>query len=230
MLSILITTYVSVLIAELIADPMEYTIAILSTRFTARHVLAGASLAIGGKMLAAVLFGGLIMQLPHRLVDAASACTFFLTAVSIWYKNAEEPELGQVTSHGWSNGFAVSFTAIFFSEWADIGQLTTAALVARFHVSFLVWAAATLALISKGLVAVVMGTRLRAWVPSAMLRVAIASWFLALGTISLFSMLGVPQRLADRVPVRQERPPLLVSNSQHDPVEGRSIQRDFRRR
>jgi putative Ca2+/H+ antiporter (TMEM165/GDT1 family) len=40
----------------------------------------------------------------------------------------------------------LAFSSVFFSEWADGGQLTAAALSARYQVPFLIWGAGTLAI------------------------------------------------------------------------------------
>ncbi len=192
---ILVTTYVSVLVAELVGDKMVYTVAALCARFKTKYVLAGVGLACCGKTLAAVTFGRLITQLPHPLVGAVSTLTFFVTAICVWRRNAHGPAPPIVASASRSNAFVVSFAAIFFSEWADVGQLTTAVLAARFQVPLLIWMGATLALMTKALGAAAIGVKLRTWVPSAMLRVAIASWFIVLGAISLLTTLvsGAPR-------------------------------------
>jgi len=61
---VLVTSYWTVLVAELIGDKSIYTVASLTLRFRARPVLFGMTAAFGGKMLAAVLLGQLLMQLP----------------------------------------------------------------------------------------------------------------------------------------------------------------------
>ena len=70
---VLVASYWTVLVAELIGDKSIYTVASLTLRFRARLVFLAMVAAFGGKMLAAVLFGGLLTQLPAGLVTAASA-------------------------------------------------------------------------------------------------------------------------------------------------------------
>jgi Ca2+/H+ antiporter, TMEM165/GDT1 family len=189
MLNILLASYVSVLVAELVGDKMVYTIAALSARFKPAHVLSGMIAAYLAKTLAAVELGSVITKLPRTLVSAASTATFFMAALFIWRNRPEERVEGLVKPSRWSNGAAVSFATIFFSEWADVGQIATVALVARFHHPMLVWVGAALALCTKGTVAVIVGGPLLSHVPSAVLRTVAASWCLALGTLSLIWML-----------------------------------------
>jgi putative Ca2+/H+ antiporter (TMEM165/GDT1 family) len=74
---------------------------------------------------------------------------------------------------------------VFFSEWADGGQLTAAALSARYQVPFLIWGAGTLALMTKGLLAVGVGKGLRHYFPSVTVRPFAVAVAVVLGILSL---------------------------------------------
>jgi putative Ca2+/H+ antiporter (TMEM165/GDT1 family) len=65
-------------------------------------------------------------------------------------------------------GAWVAFAAIFLSEWADLGQVTAAGMAMRFvwqeatngsavQTAFVVWMGATLAMVSKGTLAIILG-------------------------------------------------------------------------
>ena len=63
MFYLLLATYGTVLLAELLGDKSFYTISSLTTRFRAVHVLGGISIAFAGKMLVAVMLGQAIAGL-----------------------------------------------------------------------------------------------------------------------------------------------------------------------
>jgi putative Ca2+/H+ antiporter (TMEM165/GDT1 family) len=58
----------------------------------------------------------------------------------------------------------VSFAAIFFSEWGDVGQVTAATLAAKYHLAVVVWLAAVAAMITKGSLATFLGAGIRHWI------------------------------------------------------------------
>lgn len=83
-----------------------------------------------------------------------------------------------------AQGTLLSFCAIFSTEWGDIGQLITAALAIRYHAYFLVWLGATLALVTKGVLAMTVGMTLRRCVPAQLLRYGAISVCLLMGLIA----------------------------------------------
>jgi len=181
---VLVTSYWTVLVAELIGDKSIYTVASLTLRFRARPVLFGMTAAFGGKMLAAVLFGQLLMQLPARWVTALSAAVFFGAGLFIWFRKPESRP-AEIGAHAWSHGALVTFGSLFLTEWADPGQITTAALVAHFHVPIATWLGGTLAMTTKGVLAMTLGLHFRDRLPEKTLRrVAFASCAI-LGTLVL---------------------------------------------
>src|SRR4051812_48620951 len=108
--ALLLTAYVTVLIAELIGDKLFYTLGALATRFRPAPVMAGAAAAFGVKMLIAVLFGRLIGALPPAVVTAISAVTFFATGIGLWLKRASIPKGEPDALRGGSWGAVVAFT------------------------------------------------------------------------------------------------------------------------
>ena len=168
----LVAAYAAVLVAELLGDRSMYAIATLSARFGPATVLAGAIPAFMLKALAAVLFGNLLLRLPHWFVAALAALTFFISAIVLWRGETER------VHHAIPAGFA----AVFFTEWADIGQLVTATVTAQFDAPLMVWIGASLALITKGVIAATIGAPLKSRIPAARLR-----W----GALAVYVILGV---------------------------------------
>ena len=61
----------------------------------------------------------------------------------------------------------VSFLSIFFSEWADLGQISAAALVTKFNAPVPIWLGGSLALCSKAALVMTLGLNLRRRYPTA---------------------------------------------------------------
>lgn len=183
MLSIASAAYVTVLFAELLGDRSIYTISSLAMRFRLSHVLLGVTIAFGAKMGVATIAGRAIARLPSELVATISAMTFFVTAIILWRKKPRDAE-PVASERGWRRPASVSFGAIFLTEWADVGQITTAALVARFGHPLLVWSAATAAMFTKGILAIALGVGLQQRISQATLRYIALTLCLLMGIFS----------------------------------------------
>jgi len=183
MFGIASAAYVTVLFAELVGDRSIYTVSSLAMRFRIGHVLLGVTAAFAAKMAVATLAGGAIARLPSTLVAAVSSVTFFVTAFALWRKKPRAVEPAGDGS-GWARPASVSFAAIFLTEWADIGQITTAAMVARFGHPLVVWAAATAALVTKGILAIALGAGLQNRISQDTLRYVAITLCLLMGISS----------------------------------------------
>ncbi|MGH9931819.1 MAG: TMEM165/GDT1 family protein [Pyrinomonadaceae bacterium] len=184
MFYILLATYGTILLSELIGDKSIYTISSLAMRFRPLYVFCGFTAAFMAKMLLAVLLGRVIAELPTSLVAITSTVTFFLTALIIWFKKSDERPIGREHEKHFSRAALITFGAILFSEWGDVGQIMAATLTARYRMPLLVWLGATLALVTKGLLALLLGRGLRKHIPLQMLRPISASLCLLMGVIS----------------------------------------------
>lgn len=188
------TAFVAVLLAELVGDKLLYGAGALAARIGARTVLLGAIPAFAAKSLVAVTLGGVVARLPHAAVAASSSLAFALTALTIWREPqhaANEPAAGSFTQHGsrW-RGALSAFTAIFFAEWADPGQLATAAFAARYSAPALVWSAATSAMATKAILALALGSVLHRYAPQRVVRWAGASLGVVLSLSSALQIRG----------------------------------------
>lgn len=185
MFYLLLATYGTVFFAELLGDKSIYTISTLTTRFPPLQVFCGISIAFMCKMLAAVMIGRAIVGLPPMLVAGMSAATFFATAFFVWRKKPKGETIRQEQSRPYSRVVIVCFAAVFFSEWCDVGQITAATLVARYQAPVIVWLGSTLALNTKGVLAMTLGVGLRKYVPQTGLRYGLLAICLTMGIISL---------------------------------------------
>ncbi len=172
--------------SELLADKSIYNITSLATRFRAFHVFCGFTAAFMIKMLMAVVLGQVIAELPRFVVAIASTTTFFFTAIVIWFKRSDGGSRQQEYESYFSRAALITFAAILFSEWGDVGQLMAATLTARYGLPVLVWFGATLALVRKGLLALALGRGLRNHIPLRMLRPVSVSLCVILGIVSAF--------------------------------------------
>ena len=121
-------------------------------------------LAFMAKMAVAVAVGKAISELPPVLVAVVTSLSFIGVAITLWRK-PDEPR-AEKREHSNSKAAMVSFAAIFFSEWGDVGQITAAAMAARFGAPLLVWCGAVGAMVTKGALAASLGAGIRQWIAS----------------------------------------------------------------
>jgi Ca2+/H+ antiporter, TMEM165/GDT1 family len=152
-------TYMAVLAAEVVGDKFLYTTGILATRYRPTPMMAGITVAFMIKMGAAVIVGDTIASLPRSVLGAVTAIGVVWVALRFWGSGdllrRDRPPSGT------SEALMVSCASVLFSEWADFGQLTAAAMAVRFDAPVLVWSGAVAAMLTKGLVAAALGDRIR---------------------------------------------------------------------
>ena len=194
MLPILFATYGTVFVAEIVGDKLLYTTGVLATRYRALPILCGMAAAFMLKMGVAVLVGKAIATLPNWLVASITAINFFAIAFVLWRKpDKREVKAKEYPAH---RAALVSFAAIFFSEWGDVGQLTTAGLAAKFASPLAVWLGAVAAMVTKGILAASIGASVRTWIQNHFAPKTIR--YAAVGLLLLLGLLSVLETLFDR--------------------------------
>ncbi len=168
-LSPLTVTFGAVFLAEMVGDRSLYAISSLAWRYGATRVVAGVTAAYAMKMAVAVMIGRKLAELPPAVVAVVSALTFFATAAVLFFKRSST-QPGAPEKTPFARAASVSFSAIFFTEWADVGQLTAAMLAARFGAPLLVWSGATMAMMTKGAIALVLALGVRTRIRQEWLR------------------------------------------------------------
>jgi Ca2+/H+ antiporter, TMEM165/GDT1 family len=181
---LLLATYGTIFVSELLGDKSIYTISSLTMRFRALYVFYGFTIAFMSKMFAAVLLGQVISQLPKSLIAFTSTVTFLVTAFVIWFRKTDDESTRSKEDNHFARAALITFAAVFFSEWGDIGQVMAATLTARYQLPLVVWLGGTLALITKGLLALALGRGLRERVPFHVLRPVSASLCVVMGVVS----------------------------------------------
>jgi putative Ca2+/H+ antiporter (TMEM165/GDT1 family) len=187
MVSVFILTYGAVFVAEIVGDKLLYTTSVLAARYHAAPIVVGATLAFMVKMGAAVLVGKAISGLPPILVAGITTTGFLWVAYNLWHK----PDNPNEAAHGTqsrSTGASMSFVAVLFSEWGDVGQVTAATMAVRFASPSAVWLGAVCAMATKGILAAWLGAGVRRWVRDRvspkMVRYASISLLLLLGALA----------------------------------------------
>jgi putative Ca2+/H+ antiporter (TMEM165/GDT1 family) len=182
---VLLLAYWTILFAELVGDKSLYTVASLSLRFAWWQVLTGIGAAFALKMLVAVLLGNSLAHLSGKWLALLSAATFFATSAFFLSRPSDKPRPAAGQGH-WPGVAAVSFAAVFFSEWADAGQIAAAVLTAQHKLPLAVWLGGMMALITKSVIGMTLGVKLRNYLPGLLLRRIAAVSCLLLGATSLF--------------------------------------------
>jgi Ca2+/H+ antiporter, TMEM165/GDT1 family len=140
----------------------------------------------------AVLVGKAISTLPRLLVVMVTAISFLCVALMLWRKS-DRPRDSKKADRA-SKVAMVSFAAIFFSEWGDVGQITAATLAARFGFPLVVWTGAVSAMVTKGALAAFLGTGIRRWIQQRIsprvVRYLAVSLLLVLGLLSVLQILA----------------------------------------
>jgi len=188
---IFLATFGAVFIAEIVGDKLLYTTGVLATRYRTWPIMLGMALAFMAKMGVAVLVGEAISKLPRMLVASITAISFLSIAVVLWRKSDRPNEKkGEHRAH---KAAMVSFAAIFFSEWGDVGQVTAATLAAKYHVAVVVWLGAVAAMITKGSLATFLGAGIRRWIQDRVspqvVRYAAVILLIVLGCLSVGEIL-----------------------------------------
>jgi len=190
-LVIFFATFGAVFLAEIVGDKLLYTTGVLAARYRTAPIMIGMAAAFMAKMGVAVLIGEAISRLPRLLVAGITAISFVGVAIALWRKDDQyRAERDQHKAH---KAAMISFAAIFFSEWGDVGQVTAAAMTAKYHVAWVVWLGAVSALITKGSLAAFLGTGIRRWihdrVSPTVVRYVGVGLLLVLGSLSVIEIL-----------------------------------------
>jgi Ca2+/H+ antiporter, TMEM165/GDT1 family len=191
MLLILFTTFGAVFVAEIVGDKLLYTTGVLAARYRTMPIMIGMAVAFMAKMGVAVIVGDAVSKLPRPLVATITAISFLGVAFALWRKSDRPRESSE--KHRASKAAAISFAAIFLSEWGDVGQITAATLAAKYQTPFVVWMGAVCAMVVKGALAAFLGGGIRRWirdrVEPQVVRYVAVSLLLVLGVLSVLEIL-----------------------------------------
>lgn len=169
MLSVVLSAYVAILAAEVVGDKLCWSVTVLSARQSPSAVVAGVSLALVSKTAVALLLGRALATLPAWTLRLAGVLTFGWLALA-WLVERDEPVASARPARSGPAAVLGAFTAVFFSEWGDVGQIALATLAARSEAPWAVGLGALLAYATKAAGAFTLGSWLRRCVPPRPLR------------------------------------------------------------
>jgi len=206
MSAIFLATFGAVFFAEIVGDKLLYTSGVLATRFRWGAVVSGMALAFMAKMAVAVALGATVGRLlPPWLVAAVTAVSFLTIAFAM----VRRPDIRTPKEKDRSvlRGAGMAFGTVLLAEWGDKG-MTTAGIWAATSVSvaprrglspsavaMIVWIAAVAAIVTKGGLAVTLGSSFRAWITGRVsperIRHGAAAALVVLGLLSILEVTGV---------------------------------------
>lgn len=183
--TVVLVAFWTVFVAELVGDKTIYTVTSLALRFRAGVVFGAMMPAFAGKMLAAVLIGKAFTRMHSTWTDVLSAAAFFFSALFVWFGEPKSNRAEPPGTAGWWRAAGICFAALFFSEWGDTGQIAAAALTLKFHSPTATWLGGTLAMTTKGGLAMTVGLKLRDRFPQRLLRTLASASCCVLGILAL---------------------------------------------
>lgn len=179
-------------LAEL-PDKSLFASLVLGARYRALPVWLGVAAAFAVHVVIAVVAGGILTLLPHRVVQAIVAA-LFLAGAALLLLTSEAAEAAEGVEEGMRRSppsfrrvSLTSFGVVFVGEWGDITQLTTANYAARYAdpVSVAVGAVAGLWLVSG--LAVTVGQAVLSRVPVLVVRRVSGLILLAFAVLSAYA-------------------------------------------
>ena len=154
----------TVLVAEL-PDNSGLASLVLSTRYRASGVFAGAAAAFAVHVVLAVTCGSLLGLLPHKIVQIAVAVVFLAGAVLVLRTDDDDDAKPKADAAGFWAVAVTSFVVILLAELGDLSDIVIANLAARYHDPVPVGIGSVLALWAVVALAIVGGRGLQRILP-----------------------------------------------------------------
>ncbi|HKR72192.1 MAG TPA: TMEM165/GDT1 family protein [Streptosporangiaceae bacterium] len=183
------TTLAVVLPAEL-PDKSALASLMLGSRYRPIYVFAGVAAAFAVHVALALVAGGLLALLPHRVLSAIVAVLFGAGAVFLVVGRREDDAVDKATADTPPTFLRVattSFLVVFIGEFGDLTQIVIVNLAARYHDPLAVGVGAVIALWAVAGLAIVGGRGLLRLVPIRLITLAGAAVMAVLAVISLIS-------------------------------------------
>jgi Ca2+/H+ antiporter, TMEM165/GDT1 family len=184
-----LTTFAVIFAAEL-PDKTSLASLILGSRYRPVYVFAGVAAAFTVHVALALVAGGLLALLPHRVVSGIVAGLFALGAVLLFRGRREDEVVEQAAADTPPTFLRValtSFVVIFVAEFGDLTQIVLVNLAARYHDPVAVGTGALLALWSVAGLAIAGGRGLVKVIPVRVITLIGAAIMAILAVISLVS-------------------------------------------
>ncbi len=179
------SSFALIALAEL-GDKTQLLAMALATRYRISTVLSGVVVATALLMLLAVGVGQFLFYLiPVDLMRTLAGIAFI--AFGLWVLKDDDDDGGGMNTP--FNPFLTVFLTFLLAEFGDKTQLATVPLAATTSSAAMVWAGATLGMLSANGTGVVFGNRLRERVSPGLIKKMAAALFIIFGI--LFLGLGI---------------------------------------
>lgn len=188
-LAVALTTFAVVFPAEL-PDKTALASLVLGSRYRPAYVFTGVAAAFVVHVVLALVAGGLLGLLPHRVVAAIVAVLFGLGAVLLIRGRGEDEEVdkrsGNTPPTFWRVALT-SFLVVLVAEFGDLTQIVLINLAARYHDPLAVGTGGLLALWAVAALAIAGGRGLLKVIPVRTITLIGAAVMAVLAVISLIS-------------------------------------------
>ncbi|WP_043731589.1 TMEM165/GDT1 family protein [Streptomyces zinciresistens] len=175
-----------ILLAEL-PDKTALAGLVLGTRYRASYVFVGVAAAFALHVALAVAAGSVLTLLPRQIVQALTGVLFLGGAAVLLMKRDEnEEEIRKPENQSFWKVSRAGFMLILVAEFADLTQIMTANLAARYGDPLSVGLGAVLALWTVAAMGILGGKALMRRVPLQLVTKVAALVMLALGVWSLW--------------------------------------------
>jgi Ca2+/H+ antiporter, TMEM165/GDT1 family len=188
-LAVALTVFAVVFPAEL-PDKTALASLMLGSRYRPAYVFAGVAAAFAVHVALALIAGGLLALLPHRVLSAVVAALFAVGAVLLFRGRGEDEAVERATAETPPTFLRValtSFLIILVAEFGDLTQIVMVNLAARYHDPLSVGVGGLLALWSVAALAIAGGRGLLKVVPVRVITLIGAGVMAVLAIISLIS-------------------------------------------
>jgi Ca2+/H+ antiporter, TMEM165/GDT1 family len=197
---VILTVFGVIAVAEL-PDKSLFATVVLATRFRPLWVWLGVTAAFAVHVTIAVVAGGLLTLLPHRLVLGIVAVLFAVGSAYLLFGSPEESDEAAEeaaieaaraappsAARAAGTALLTSFSVIFVGEFGDITQIATANFAARYNQPLSVWLGAFIGLSAVTALAIVAGRGLLRVVPVALVRRVAGLTLAFLGVLTLVAL------------------------------------------
>ena len=187
--AVALTAFLVVFPAEL-PDKTALASLMLGSRYRPAFVFTGVAAAFAVHVALALVAGGLLGLLPHRVLAAIVAVLFGLGAVLLIRGRGEDEEVDKLTRDTPPTFWRValtSFLLILLAEFGDLTQIVLVNLAARYHDPLAVGTGGLLALWSVAALAIVGGRGLLKVIPVRTITLIGATVMAVLAVISLIT-------------------------------------------
>lgn len=182
MLEAISIPFLTILLAEFL-DKSQLSVLLLATKTKRRlELLIGVMLAFAIVDGSAIVFGSFLTTLiPEFWLRVISGGLFLIFGI-LSFRHSQEPEAKDSTL---THPLFAGFLMVFFSEWGDKTQLTSALFAARYN-PVLVFIGVIAALFILSLLAITLGQKITKKVNPKTIHTIAAFMFILLGAVFIF--------------------------------------------